>query len=338
MAQDSKAPNYAILFNPSQNETTAPHKGARGAGDLNDGLAYVFTGQSVMAVRVALATGRPLLVRGEPGSGKSSLAPRVARALGWRLYTQVVTSRTQARDLLWTVDAVRRLSDAQNPNEKVGEEFRYRDPGVLWWAIHPVTAAQRGAPKETPLDAKDEAHDPRDPEIGGSPDTPAVILIDEIDKAEPDFPNDLLVPLGTYRFPVPGLEEPIKAAVPPLVIITSNGERELPLAFRRRCIDLKLPEPNSARLIEVATKHFGPKDDKLFKRIADATMQVRDEHKSKRLRPPSIAEFLDAILAFRQLHELQQLDGAIMDDQALLDDIERLTLRKTGEAPPLSKT
>ena len=114
--------------------------------DRRDGEAYVTSQDVNLAVDVALATGRPLLVRGEPGSGKSTLAPFVAKDRLWRYYEHVVTSRTQATDLLWSFDSVRRLADAQTlPRGARLDDFRYVEPGVLWWAFAPVSAASRGA-------------------------------------------------------------------------------------------------------------------------------------------------------------------------------------------------
>lgn len=142
-------------------------------GDRRDGLVYVYNERIELAVNVALATGRPMLVRGPSGGGKSSLARNVARRLKWRYYERVITSRTQAHDLLWTFDALRRLSDAQA--QKLEEEAaHYVEPGVLWWAFDPASAARRGLPEgQSP---KRPAEDPG----AGPKGSGAVVLLDEI--------------------------------------------------------------------------------------------------------------------------------------------------------------
>ena len=109
-----------------------------------DGDVYVCQERIVLAVNIALATGRPLLIAGEPGSGKSTLAKNVAAALGWWYYKAMITSRTQANDLLWTFDALRRLNDAYDPNAQLRSKQHYIEPGTLWWAFDPATAEHRG--------------------------------------------------------------------------------------------------------------------------------------------------------------------------------------------------
>jgi MoxR-like ATPase len=120
-----------------------PSESVSVGGDRRDGLVYVYNDKIELAVNVALATRRPMLLRGPSGSGKSSLARNIARRLGWWYYEQVITSRTQARDLQWSFDTLRRLSDAQaNQLETVTNS--YIEPGVLWWAFDPVNAERRG--------------------------------------------------------------------------------------------------------------------------------------------------------------------------------------------------
>ena len=175
-------------------------RGARQAGDQRAEPIYVYDEDLILAVNVALATRRPLLVRGPSGAGKSSLARNAADVLGWRYYEYVVTSRTEARDMLWQVDLLRRLHDAQAARAggtPFSEDYTpYVKPGVLWWAFEPETAVWRGAPPDTPGIKK--VDDP----WSGAPASRAVVLVDEIDKADPDVPNNLLVPLGSLRFQV----------------------------------------------------------------------------------------------------------------------------------------
>jgi MoxR-like ATPase len=241
----------------------------------------------VLAVNVSLATGRPLLVRGAPGSGKSTLAKAVAEAEGWDYLEHVVTSRTPARDLLWTFDAVRRLYDA-TARKPVDERASYIRPGVLWEAFDPVGARDVGAGRPA----------------AGDPAGRVVVLIDEIDKADPDVPNDLLVPLGALEFAVTDLDERLvrnEREEPPLIVMTTNRERDLPDAFLRRSVILNLPPPDKDRLIKIADLHFPNGDQELHTELADISVEVRDEAKRYRAQPPSTAEYLDAIRACREL-------------------------------------
>jgi MoxR-like ATPase len=290
-------------------------------GDLRDGSIYVYNSAVVDAVKVAIAANRPLLVSGVPGSGKSSLAPNVARQLGYRYYSLVVSSRMQANDLLWTFDAVRRLGDAQTQHLKARYEH-YVEPGVLWWAFDPESARLRGL-THAQIDAPDYAREPDILSLAKPSDAPAVVLIDEIDKADPDVPNDLLVPFGSYEFALPS--SLVRAKSKPLVILTTNGERELPPAFRRRCIELALQAPDAQHLVEIAKHHFGLVDEKIYGVIADRTCEAAKELTARRERPPSTAEFLDAIHAWRGLRDGADSSGT------LLDTIMKLTIWKHPE-------
>ncbi len=240
--------------------TVQPPKLARGAGkpqdvgDQRSAPVYVYHPSIVLAVNVALATGRPLLVRGGSGAGKSTLARNAADVLGWRYYEEVITSRTQARDLLWRVDLVRRLHEAQRRGGRLDEDYTpFIEPGVLWWSFQPQSAKRRGAEKKRDK-IKPPAH-----KVGGKADAArAVVLLDEIDKADPDVPNNLLVPLGSLRFQVDetGARVQAERKHAPLVIITTNGERELPVAFLRRCVSIELPAAGLARLTDIVAAHF----------------------------------------------------------------------------------
>ena len=140
-----------------------------------------------------------MLISGEPGSGKSTLARSAAAVLGWRYYKQMITSRTQAADLLWKYDTLRRLSHAQNREQTLLPDQYYVEPGKLWWAFDPKTAAQRG--KQLRIEAQ---HRVRDPDLGTNVTmrNNAVVLLDRIDKADPDVPAIYLRPPDLKQFTV----------------------------------------------------------------------------------------------------------------------------------------
>ena len=299
-------------------------------GDRRDGRVYVHDERIRVATRVAVATGRPLLLRGPAGSGKSSLAPFMARALGWRFYSFTVTARTQARDLMWQFDALRRLSDAQvrrpgdTGSSKVDTLDHYVEPGPLWWAIDQASAARRGvAPSEKIVPAVEPAKDPAQGPLGSKR---AVILIDEIDKADPDLPNNLLEPLGSLQFTVQETGRRVSGENAPLVFVTTNNERELPSAFYRRCAVLYLKEHGRHDLIRIAQAHFDgydpPLNDELAGRVADIVATFAGQAAKSGARPPSTAEYLDAVRACLDLGADPQTPGE-------WEHIAQLTLSKT---------
>lgn len=304
--------------------------------DRSDGRVYVMPDDLRFAVRVALVTRRPLLLRGMPGSGKSSLALYIATQMNWRYYEHVVTYRTQPRDLLWSFDSVRRLADAQVTvrSGRTPDDASYVEPGVLWWALAPHSARRRGRPEGTGI--TDPCPDPFE-EVNATrkPDR-AVVLIDEIDKADPDVPNSLLVPLGSHRFTVAEIGREIRTERPEgtdgessdgdlpvgessagehdergarhLVVLTTNEERELPQALLRRCVVHVLPEHDRAMLVRIAEEHMAlwpggvtDTDRDLADAVAGELMKVRQHADKQGVRRPSTAEYLDALLACRSL-------------------------------------
>lgn len=313
--------SYTKLFDPTGHEDlrTDRDRERPTTGDRRDGKLYVYddAGEIVLAVNIALATGRPLLLSGPSGGGKSSLAQHVARVLGRLYYEVVVTARTQAQDLTWRFDAVRRLADAQvegmlSQADARASIYPYIEPQALWWIFDRESARVRGRrtkdsaagpadpqPKDTRDDGKTgrqlpaEPTDPVrwDPNRDAEPQdwlpeepqlSSCVLLVDEIDKADPDVPNNLLVELGSLQFDVDligrtvkfkGKREDWKSR--PLVMITTNKERPLPQPFVRRCIVLEIPKPKRKLLKSIAAHNFPDQDEAFFDAVLDAVLASR---------------------------------------------------------------
>lgn len=265
--------------------------GTGSAQVVEEGSKYIRPAGLDLAVRVARATTRPLLLFGAPGSGKSSLAKNIAYLDGRRYYEHVVTARTTARDLQGSFDSVRRLGDAQLKTEG-WQDDDYVAPGALWWAFDRASALRFKRAKE-PHSTWNTGE--KRAEAG------AVVLIDEIDKADPDVPNSLLVPLADRYFTVTDLSEAVvvreKSSTPCLIVITSNQERELPPAFVRRCVVYELEAHDEPTLRRIADNHVGKNRkyplDHLIQKLTEARQQARNDQR----RQPSTAEFIDAIQA-----------------------------------------
>jgi len=295
---------------------------------------HVFDEESVWALNAALAARRPLLVRGEPGVGKTQLARAAAarEVLNCPLISFVVDSSTESRDLLWTFDAVKRLAEAQisgalNESE---EEVQFRldperffHPGPLWWAFD-----WENAEKQAEL-VRDAA--PAVP-ARWNPGDGCVVLIDEIDKAESDVPNGLLEALGAGAFHPKGRRERVEIqAEPPLVVITTNEERVLPDAFVRRCLVLEMVLPKTAEaltalLVERGRAHFGElTNDEVLE--AGAEMLLRDRLAARSTPVPGQAEYLDLIRVVAEL-----CPGDFDKQKSTLDRVAKFVLEKHASA------
>jgi MoxR-like ATPase len=220
---------------------------------------YVATADLMLAVNAALALERPLLVKGEPGTGKTLLAEEVARALGRPLYQWHVKSTTKAQQGLYEYDAVSRLRDSQLGDGRVADIAHYIRRGVLWEAF--------------------------------ASDAPAVVLIDEIDKADIEFPNDLLRELDRMEFHVYETQQTIVARHRPLVVITSNNEKELPDAFLRRCFFHYIRFPDRETMTRIVGVHFPQLKKALLREALEVFFDLREVPGLRK--KPSTSELLD---------------------------------------------
>jgi MoxR-like ATPase len=323
---------------------------------------HQFEPDSALAIRAALGACRPLLVRGEPGVGKTQLAAAAAKVLKRPLVQKVVEARTDSRDLLWEFDAVMRLAEAQvagavgslvlgqaagdpsqdgkqDPRGALVELMRSRldpakfiRPGPLWWGFDWEDASRQA---ETSGSEVPKLEADADPANG------CVVLIDEIDKADTDVPNGLLEALGAGEFTPMARHAPVKVKGQfPLVIITTNEERVLPGAFIRRCLvlHLKLPpgdQPLVDFLVARAKVHFphaaqAKEAVQVFEEAARLLVKDRREAVDKHLAPlPGQAEHLDLIRAVLELEP-----GAPENQLKRLEEVARFTMRKHEEPRP----
>jgi MoxR-like ATPase len=220
---------------------------------------YVATPDLMLAVNAAITLQRPLLIKGEPGTGKTMLAEEVAGALGVPLLQWHIKSTTKAQQGLYEYDAVSRLRDSQLGDEKVKDISNYIVKGVLWQAF------DQGKP--------------------------SVILIDEVDKADIEFPNDLLRELDRMEFHVYETRQTIRAAVRPIVIITSNNEKELPDAFLRRCFFHYIKFPDKDTMGRIVDVHFPNLKKDLLREAMEVFFELREVPGMKK--KPSTSELLD---------------------------------------------
>lgn len=220
---------------------------------------YVATEDLQMAVNAAITLQRPLLIKGEPGTGKTMLAEEIAEAVGAPLIPWHIKSTTKAQQGLYEYDAVSRLRDSQLGDEKVHDIGNYIVKGKLWEAFES--------------------------------DVPAVLLIDEIDKADIEFPNDLLLELDRMEFHVYETRERIQARHRPIVIITSNNEKELPDAFLRRCFFHYISFPDHETMERIVDVHFPGIQKALVRDALEIFFDVRKVPGLKK--KPSTSELVD---------------------------------------------
>ncbi len=220
---------------------------------------YVATEDLMVAVNAAVALGRPLLIKGEPGTGKTVLAEEVAKALGKPLLTWHIKSTTKAQHGLYEYDAVSRLRDSQLGDDRVHDIANYIKPGKLWDAF-------------TTGDG-------------------AVLLIDEIDKADIEFPNDLLQELDRMEFFVHETGQTVKADIRPIVIITSNNEKELPDAFLRRCFFHYIRFPDDETMRRIIAVHYPDIQSTLVREALSLFYEIREVPGLKKR--PTTSELLD---------------------------------------------
>ena len=224
---------------------------------------YVASPELMHAVNVAIALEKPLLIKGEPGTGKTMLAEAIAEALDKKLIIWSIKSTTKAKDGLYVYDTVQRLYDSQFNEGDVADIKKYIKPGKVGEAF--------------------------------LADDQPILLIDEIDKADLEFPNDMLWELDKMEFYIPETKETIKAEKRPIVIITSNAEKELPDAFLRRCIFhyIAFPDPDTMR--DIVKVHFSNIENRLLDQALDSFYRLRGIKEIQK--KPSTSELLDWIKA-----------------------------------------
>jgi len=220
---------------------------------------YVATRDLMLAVNAAVTLGRPILIKGEPGTGKTQLAAEIAKVLERPLLQWHIKSTTKAQQGLYEYDAVARLRDSQLGDDRVQDIANYIVPGTLWEAFQT--------------------------------DTQPVVLIDEIDKADIEFPNDLLLELDRMEFYVYETRQTIRARHRPIVVITSNNEKELPDAFLRRCFFHYIQFPDKSTMEQIVEVHYPGLKKDLLSAALQSFYAVRDVPGLKK--KPSTSELLD---------------------------------------------
>ncbi|MGB6297541.1 MAG: MoxR family ATPase [Rivularia sp. (in: cyanobacteria)] len=287
----------AEILSHNQFEYTGKVQPQWGEPDANGQLLYPYLPDEelIEAVNLAIFLERPLLLKGEPGCGKTRLATAVAYELGLTLETWYIKSTTQAKDGLYSYDAVTRLRDAQ------------------------LAAAGRIIKDEDIPRISDSATYVKWGPLGRAfqNNHRTVVLIDEIDKADIDFPNDLLLELDQQKFIVDETGEEVTAKAPPIVFITSNDEKDLPDAFLRRCLFHYVEFPTPERLIEIINSHFPDSQQQLVAKAVIRFLKLRDEmgkDKGEAGKKVSTSELIDWFKVLKRYPEdevLAKLDGKL---------------------------
>jgi len=228
-------------------------------GRFTGSSTYVATNDLMLAVNAAITLERPILIKGEPGTGKTQLAVEIATALGKPLYEWHIKSTTKAQQGLYEYDAVARLRDSQLGDDRVHDISNYIARGKIWQAFES--------------------------------DEQPVLLIDEVDKADIEFPNDLLLELDRMEFYVYETRQLVKAVHRPIIVITSNNEKELPDAFLRRCFFHYIKFPDKETMTRIVDVHFPGLKKALLREALNAFYKVRDVPGLKK--KPSTSELLD---------------------------------------------
>lgn len=241
---------------------------------------YIATKDLQVAVNAAVHLQKPLLVKGEPGTGKTLLAHEIATAMGKRIFTWHVKSTTVAQQGLYEYDAVSRLRDSQLGSDRVGDIANYIKRGQVWEAFES--------------------------------EEQVVLLIDEIDKADIEFPNDLLLELDRMQFYCYELQRVIEARHRPIIIITSNNEKELPDAFLRRCVFHYIKFPDATTMQRIVNVHYAGIDQQLLDEAMRVFYEIRDIQGMKK--KPSTSELIDWI-------------KVLMLERISLKDLEAINLR-----------